>query len=180
MVLVYAYPPLGRPKTAPSGLGSFMPIAQEVKNFYLSNDPPSQEFVPIKITGIVMDEIGEPKNDGSPASALYRVPIRLSSIPPQPWSDLFIRAWNHPQEFTTSHRPGIARMRQDKVILEGTTIEEVRDTHKKTLKLALDVANREYELLLKRSGDLERAKQFQREEHQQNVRKVAEDLNFDE
>jgi len=39
------------------------------------------------------------------------------------------------------HRPGIASVEGDKVVLNGTTIEEVERYHKKTLKIAVDMAN---------------------------------------
>ena len=35
------------------------------------------------------------------------------------------------------HRPGIASVEGDEILLNGTTIEEVRDYHRKTLNLCI-------------------------------------------
>ena len=97
---------------------------------------------PITLLGIIADEVTKPRNDGTRGSALYAVPFRLSRRPPANWAAAFIEAWNSPSRFTTMHRPGIVRVEGDKVILDGTTIEEVERYHRDTLDLALDAANR--------------------------------------
>jgi hypothetical protein len=52
------------------------------------------------------------------------LPLTSEGTPP-PWSELFLQAWDRPLAYTTMHRPGIASVTGDKVILDGTTIEEV-------------------------------------------------------
>lgn len=52
-------------------------------------------------------------------------------------NEAFIKTWNQPPQFTTMHRPGIARVSGDRVILDGTTIEEVEKYHRDTLKLSI-------------------------------------------
>lgn len=96
---------------------------------------------PIKLVGVDTDRVTEPRNDGTPGSALYRVPIRLSRIPSWIWKQAFLNAWQFPRQFTSMHRPGIARIESDCIILDGTTIEEVRDTHRATLVLCVEDAN---------------------------------------
>jgi hypothetical protein len=101
-------------------------------------------FVPIKIEAVFDSEIGMPRNDGSPGGALYSVPIKLSGAPPREWIALFVEAFDNPSERPSMRRPGIARVTGNRLILDGTTIEELDETDKKTISLALAVANREY------------------------------------
>lgn len=98
---------------------------------------------PIKIKGIVIDEITQPRNDGTAGSALYKIPFELNRIPSYEWRELFVNAWNRPPRFTSMHRPGIVSTYGNQVILDGTTIEEVEKYHKDTLKLAVEVANKQ-------------------------------------
>ncbi len=96
---------------------------------------------PIRITGIVVDEVSFPRNDGTRGSALYRIPLQLSGHPTTEWAELFVATWNRPPQFTTMHRPGIARVVGDRVILDGTTIEEVEKYHRDTLVLVIERVN---------------------------------------
>lgn len=98
---------------------------------------------PIKLVEIVTEALGTPRNDGSPGSALYEVPIQLSRTPSSPWAHLFVQTWDRPPQFTSRHRPGICEIVGDRIILTRTTIEEVRDTHIHTLKSVLDVVNKQ-------------------------------------
>lgn len=96
---------------------------------------------PVEIEGVIEDEVGEPRNDGSRGSGLYKVPLQLSVRPSPTWGRLFVETWNHPPRFTTMHRPGIASVVGDKIILNGTTIEEVEKHHAETLRLVVDKVN---------------------------------------
>jgi hypothetical protein len=51
-------------------------------------------FEPIRIVEIIANEIGQPRNDGTPGSALYSVPLRLSAKAPANWGALFVRNWD--------------------------------------------------------------------------------------
>ena len=82
-----------------------------------------------------------PRNDGTPGSALCSVPVRLSATPDRAWAELFVRNWDRPPSFTSMHRPGIARVVGDRVVLNGTTVEEVAQYHQRTLRLAVDATN---------------------------------------
>jgi len=123
---------------------------------------------PIRITGIVIDQIGLPRGTSGPGSALYRIPFRLSNSPPHDWVQFFIQAWDHPPRFTTMHRPGIASVMGDKIILNGTTIEEVERYHRDTLILAIAVANERFQ-----SHEAQRKAKAQRERQQIEARKKA-------
>jgi hypothetical protein len=57
----------------------------------------STEFTPITIKGIVDSEIGSPRNDGTPDSSLYTVPLKLSALAPSEWADIFVEAFVSPR-----------------------------------------------------------------------------------
>jgi hypothetical protein len=141
--------------------------------------PQSFAFEPIRILGVVVDEVSTPRMDGTRGSALYRVPFQLSRRPSAEWAQVFVHAWNHPTSFTTLHRPGIASVSSDKVILDGTTVGEVLDTHRDTLVLALDVANREVEVWERQKFEREQEQLRQKQEHERQVREAAEQIKFD-
>ena len=48
--------------------------------------PPSADTGPITITGIIVNEVGTPRNDGTQGSALYAVPFQLSRRPSAEWA----------------------------------------------------------------------------------------------
>lgn len=133
---------------------------------------------PIRIVGIIVDEVTEPRNDGTRGCALYRVPFRLSRTPSSLWSRLFLQTWDLPPRWSTMHRPGIARVSGDKIILDGTTIEEVRDVHRETLLLCVDKANELEAQYLEQQLKEEERKRMRREEHKSNVMRVADDITF--
>jgi hypothetical protein len=93
--------------------------------------------------GNVENEVTFPRNDVTRGSAPYAVPFRLSRRPSGRWSELIVRILNHPPSFTTMHRPGIARVAGDRIVLDGTTMDEVERYHLKILKLALQKTNEE-------------------------------------
>lgn len=136
-------------------------------------------FEPVRITGIVLDEIGTPRNDGTRGSALYVVPFRLSRRPPSDWSQLFINAWNQPSQFTSMHRPGIASIRGDTIILDGTTVEEVERYHRPTLRLAVSEANTRFNALDSQRAQAAAAERLRVEEHRRIVNEAAKKLRFD-
>ena len=77
------------------------------------------------------------------------------------------------------HRPGIARVRGDKIILNGTTIDEVKKYHRSTLLLCVDVANdKEKEYREKKRNEEEKRRQ-QIEAHQREVEDGVKDISFD-
>ncbi len=133
----------------------------------------------IKIAGVIIDEVSTPKIDGTRGSALYTVPFRLSRRPSSKWAEVFIRTWNHPPRFTTSHRPGIARVIGDRVILDGTTIEEVQESHRDTLVLVVKKVNElivDSEAVNQRQAEAETARIS---EHKHKVSDVADGISFD-
>ena len=139
--------------------------------------PESDE--PLRIIGVIVDEVTQPRMDGTLGSALYAVPFRLNRVPSQLWSELFVSSWNKPPRFTIMHRPGIASVSGDKIILNGTTIEEVKKYHRSTLVLCVGVANsKEREFRDKERLDEER-RQRQMESHRKEIEDGAKDVSFD-
>src|SRR5688572_5214581 len=162
-----------RPVAPPIGPRRQTPSAE------IPGAPQSFTFEPIRILGVVVDEVSTPRMDGTRGSALYRVPFQLSRRPSAQWAQVFVHAWNHPTSFTTLHRPGIATVSIDKVILDGTTMGEVLDTHRDTLVLAVDVANRELEARERQKFEREQEQLRQKQKHERQVRDAAEQIKFD-
>ncbi len=87
----------------------------------------------LKIIGIIADQVSAPSSDGTPGGALYPIPFRLSHVPSQFWAEALVQAWNTPPQFTSMHRPGIANVIGNTIVLDGTTLEEVEKYHRDTL-----------------------------------------------
>lgn len=134
---------------------------------------------PIKIVEIVVDEITEPTLDGTPGSALYTVPFRLNRQPSSLWSEIFARTWDAPPSFSLMHRPGNARVVGSKIVLDGTTIEEVKQYHKETLTLCVGKANEEEARILKRRRQEENRQRQKSENHRANVEGIADEIDFE-
>jgi hypothetical protein len=154
-------------------------IGQSPQTTLSSAATPSDDFEPIRITGVVVDEVGMPRNDGTRGSALYRVPFRLSRRPPSEWARFFIKAFDHPSSATAMHRPGSASVSSDRVVLDGTTVEEVEHVHRATLLLAIEEANRHYLEFLARKHQEEERQLRLREEHRQAVEDAAKRIKFE-
>lgn len=137
------------------------------------------EFESIRVAGIVKERVGRPRNDGTPGSALYAVPLQLSRTPSATWSEFFRECWNHPPSFTTMHRPGIARVAGDTVVLDGTTIDEVERYHLDTVRLCVARANDEEIARLERARRRAEQDEAERQVHEAHVDEVADRLKFD-
>ncbi|HWN43800.1 MAG TPA: toll/interleukin-1 receptor domain-containing protein [Thermoanaerobaculia bacterium] len=170
-----------RPVAPPIGLGVRQvaangPTAGSSEAIALSNR--QEDFEPIGIIGVVVDEITTPRADGTQGSALYSIPFRFSRHPPSEWAKLFVYAWDHPTSYTSMHRPGIARTLDDKVILEGTTVDEVEKYHRNTLLLAADQANQRYAEWQTQSRAEEERERSRLEAHRKSVEDAAKRLKF--
>jgi hypothetical protein len=138
----------------------------------------AEHFRDIKIIGVVVAEVGTPKNDGTKGSGLYAVPFELSREAPVQWAKAFQEAWDTTS--TKLHRPGTCKVREDRVVLAGTTIDEVEKTHMETLRLAVKAANERTRAALAKTAQDDEARKRQESEHLQHVRQVAERLDFDQ
>jgi TIR domain len=170
-------PPLGTPPTAIQARMTGLPAPRVA--LQPATPTPASVFEPIKIVGVLADEVGEPSNDGNRGFALYSVPFKLSRRPLADWATHFVNKWNHSPQFTTRHRPGIAEVHGDRIVLTRTTLEEVKDVHRDTLKLVVEVVNQDYAAALKRKQEAERAEAERAGRHKDNVRRLADDIKFD-
>ena len=144
------------------------------------NSRPSLVSEQVRILGVIVDEVSEPRLDGTRGSALYEVPFRLSRVVSADWARAFEEMWNHPPRYTTMHRPGIATVSGDRLVLDGTTMEEVHDYHRDTLVLCVRETNA---LIEKQLADIERERQARAEaldQHRRTVRDVSNELDFDD
>lgn len=132
----------------------------------------------IELLEIDVDGVGQPRNDGTRGSALYRVPVKLSATPSHLWAEIAVRTWDSPPSYTTMHRPGIASVVGDCFVLDGTTVEEVEEYHAETLRLVVARANE----LTQEAEDRIKAEKEQRrreaEAHTNNVEAVAKRVKF--
>ncbi len=135
---------------------------------------------PLRIVGVDRDGITQPRNDGTPGSALYSVSLRLSRVPDRAWTELFVCNWDRPPSFTSMHRPGIARVVGDRVVLDGTTLEEVAQYHQRTLKLAVDATNAQHTDHLRREAAAQAARDEAARRHREEVEQGLAALRFDD
>jgi hypothetical protein len=143
----------------------------------MSEEVPGPE--PVEIVGVIEDGVGEPRNDGSRGSGLYKVPIRLSARPSNTWARLFVDTWNRPPRFTTMHRPGIASVIGDRIVLDGTTIEEVEKYHAETLRLVVEKVNEDAAALEARERRQREVEETEKQKHREHVRDVAGRIRFE-
>ena len=128
---------------------------------------------PIHIIGIITNEVTIPKMDGTRGSALYAIPFQLSRTPSRLWSDLFISSWKMPPSFSTMHRPGIASVVGSKIILNGTTIDEVKKYHRDTLMLCVEEA-----AIKEKERKLKEQEEQRKQQHYQHVAELADEITF--
>lgn len=134
---------------------------------------------PITIKGVDSEHVGTPRNDGTPGSGLYVVPIKLSREVSAREASLLEQTWDRPPQSTTMHRPGIMRTAGDTIVLDGTTVEEVKQYHAKTLALVVAAVNAEEAQLLEQDAANANAEAEAAAAHKANVADVAKDIHFD-
>lgn len=173
-----------QPQVPPVGLklrgsSATKPVSTEPAAFQKSSKAVAS-FEPLRILELIADEVGTPSNDGTRGSALYSVPFRLSARPSSLWISLFLEAWAHPSVYTSMHRSDIAAVSGDRIILDGTTLSEVEQYHKATLKLAVQTANDETAGAQARQLQAESLERERIEQHRRNVQDAATGLTFDD
>ena len=154
------------------------PLRMRSRNIRRQEMKRSESDEPLGIVGVVVDEVTQPRLDGTPGSALHAVPLRLNRVPSQLWSELFVNSWNRPPQFTTMHRPGIASVRGDKIILNGTTIDEVKRYHRSTLVLCVNVANEKERECRDRERNEEEKRRQQVEAHRKEIEDGVKDISL--
>lgn len=137
-----------------------------------------EEFDPIEIVGVVREGVTTPRNDGTRGSGLYRIPLRLSRRPPVQWAGAFPEAWNRPPSFTNMHRPGIASVVNDTIVLDGTTMEELEKYHAETLKVVVADLNKRYADFHQDARAQRQAERMIEQSHRSTVDDIANRLDF--
>lgn len=133
----------------------------------------------VRIIGVITEEVGSPRNDGTPGSALYRVPIRLSRDLTSEEARHLEYLWDRPPSFTRMHRPGIAQISGDVLTLDGTTVDEVASYHAATLVGILERFNLDAAESFERAEAVERAREQAAVAHREHVEGVAGPIRFD-
>lgn len=135
-------------------------------------------MTPLELTEVLVGDVGRPRNDGTGGSGLYSVPIGLNRAPDAAETRLLEQHWDRPPSFTTMHRPGIMRVYSDRVVLQGTTIEEIERYHATTLKLVIDKTNEDASAhhAQQEARQSERARQDRN--HDSHVNDVADRIRF--
>lgn len=134
---------------------------------------------PLEIIGVVTEEVGTPRSDGTAGSGLYAVPIRLSREADSDEARLLTQNWERPPQWTSMHRPGIARVSGDRFILDGTTVDEVQQYHARTVALVVAETNKQAaEIRKRRAAEAERATE-QAALHRAHVENMAGKIKFD-
>lgn len=157
---------------------TYSPLKSSPKRYVPSTSKDETEFEDIKIVEIIKDEITSPRNDGTRGSALYAIPFRLSRLPSPIWEKYFIYAWDNPSSFTSMHRPGIAKVRGSKVILDGTTIDEYKKYHHDTLQYAVLTANEQEKSYLQAQREQERRAQEKEQQFRNKIEAEVDDIVF--
>lgn len=142
--------------------------------------PPYDPHVPVTITGVDTKGVGKPRNDGSAGSALYAVPFTLSAVPDGLWAEIFVQHWNNPPRFTTMHRRGIASVSGGRIVLNGTTIDEIENYHVETLRLVVEATNRDRQALAEQADRKREIAVARASEHERSVDEIAQRLKFDQ
>ena len=76
------------------------------------------------------------------------------------------------------HRPGIAKVSGDKIILDGTTIEEVEKYHRDTLVICVEAANEEENRIKAQEQRKQEHEKKLKEQHENKVSEVSGRLKF--
>lgn len=76
------------------------------------------------------------------------------------------------------HRSRIASVQYDKIILDGTTLEEVQKYYRETLLLCVEIANKMEKEYIKRENEARERTQREEEERKRKVAEMASKIVF--
>jgi len=142
--------------------------------------PPSAEpHGPLHVVGVDRQGITSPRNDGTRGSGLCAVPLLLSATPDPLWAKLLVKNWDNPPQFSTMHRPGIAKVTGNRIVLDGTTAEEFTRHHKQTLDLAVAATNTQHAEHRRREQAANQAAHDDARRHKDHVDRALASLSFD-
>jgi hypothetical protein len=136
-------------------------------------------FTPVEIVGVIPEEVGSPRYDGSAGSGLYPVPVRLSRSLSADEATLLVALWDRPPEFTSIHRPGIARAGGNRIVLDGTTVDEFARYHAKTLVGVVEQFNVDAGKAAEKQELVSKALKQAEAEHRSHVQEVVGEIRFE-
>lgn len=130
---------------------------------------------PVRITGVVIEAMRGPST--ASFEGPYDIPFQLSCVTTPEWEQEFLKAWDK----LTGNRLGVmASVGSDRIILNGTTIDDVEHELMGVLKRAIAEANRataETTEKLRQRAELEAQKRTERFRH---IKEVVERLDFND
>jgi hypothetical protein len=133
----------------------------------------SEDYVPIRITSVIVEQVGDP----SPGATHYEIPLQLSRPPEPEWVIYLLRAWDGQQHVAPTSRPGI-EVGADRIILDGTTIDDLEQYHMQPLERAIGEANQLASEVRGKSQQKASAEEVKRLIHREHVAAVAKRLKF--
>ncbi len=86
---------------------------------------------------------------------------------------------DNPPQFSTMHRPGIAKVTGNRIVLDGTTAEEFTRHHKQTLDLAVAATNTQHAEHRRREQAANQAAHDDARRHKDHVDRALASLSFD-
>lgn len=129
---------------------------------------------PLRILGVIEQDVTTPRRDGLMTIHEYDVPLRLSREPTKAEASHITEMWTNPQVNRNLHRAVRAKMDGDRLVLTRTTIEEIRDLHAETLRAILTSTNL-------RTAEEQRRQAIEADslaKHQAHVAAIAKDIDF--
>lgn len=132
----------------------------------------------IKVLGVIVNEVSEPQSAGR-GRMVYDVPLQLSRRVPREWAQHFLSAWHSGPKISAEHRPVVVNVGADRIVLEGTNIDEVEQLLE-LIKFAISEANRRSDEEAVELQEDEIIVQQKRKEHLRHVAEVAKRLRFQE
>lgn len=153
-------------------------LKQNLINLENEYDCYDYKFNDIEILKIIPEGITKPKNDGTPGCALYKIPFKLSKAPDNLWIQLFIQNWNQPFKYSMMHRTEIASIINDQLILDGTTLDEVKTYHQESMKKCVKETNISWEEWIKNDYEQKIKKLKSEIEYYTKIQKESEVIKF--
>jgi len=130
----------------------------------------------IRVLGVIVNEVSEPQSAGR-GRTVYDVPLQLSRRVPKEWAQYFLCAWHRGPKISAEHRPVVVNVGADRIVLEGTTIDEV-EQFLELIKFAISEANQKSYHEATELQEEEIIAQQKRKEHLRHVAEVAKRLRF--
>lgn len=92
---------------------------------------------PLRILGVIQQDVTAPRREGLMTISEYDVPLRLSREPTKSEASHIAEMWTKPQVNRNQNRPARLKVEGDRLVLTRTTIEEIRGLHAEALRAIL-------------------------------------------